>query len=78
MAFNHNSNLLVTGGVDGMIRLYGLPLPDSTVIIIHGTLHRQVINCYNYKGHSQKLMDAVSVGRECNVQLSIEYKVHTM
>ena len=23
MCFNHNSNLLVTGGVDGMIRLFG-------------------------------------------------------
>ena len=26
MAFNHNSNLLVTGGVDGMIRLFGKEL----------------------------------------------------
>ena len=23
MAFNHNSNLLITGGADGMIRLFG-------------------------------------------------------
>lgn len=26
MAFNHNGNLLVTGGVDGMIRLFGKEL----------------------------------------------------
>ena len=32
MAFNHNSNLLITGGADGMIRLFG---EYSYAITIH-------------------------------------------
>ena len=31
MAFNHNSNLLVTGGADGMLRIYGR-MPSQTPV----------------------------------------------
>ena len=35
MAFNHNSNLLITGGADGMIRLFGVCPYALYTITIH-------------------------------------------
>ena len=37
MSFNHNSNLLLTGAVDGMIRLFGRSFLASRVYYINSS-----------------------------------------